>query len=589
MTASLHLSSSSLALPFNSSCSSALPSPLSSNSSTFSISSSFSTDSEFFRDLIVGDTDLDSERIVQLENLLLQYRSCFNNKPGRTSLTQHHIDTGTSKPIKLRPYHVSPARQKVISHQIQQMLNDGIIEPANSPYAAPVTLQPKKDGSLRFCVDFRQLNSVTIRDVCPIPRIDDTLDQLHAAKYFTSMDLKSGFWQIELDRESRPKTAFVTHAGLYQFSVMPFGLTNAPATFQRLMDLVLGGLKWSCALVYLDDIIVYSPTFSSHLKHLESVLKQIQASGLSLHLSKCQFCKTKLRYLGHVVSQAGIEPDPEKIRAVRDYPVPTRLKEVRTFLGLTGYYRRFIKNYANIAEPLIALTRNSDTKQFEWKLSCQQAFEYLRCSLTEAPIIAYPQFDKPFILQFDASDVGLSAILAQKLTDDDDVQREHVISYASRTLTSSERHFSPTERECLAIVYGCSHFRPYLEGVRFTILTDHKALKWLYQTKDFNSRLARWAMQIAAYDADIQHHPGAANANCDALSRAPVDELSIRRESSSIGNNLTSSVSIDPEYSLVLDYFHHSSLPPPRFNYTYRSPSILYPVTINTTFCSLLR
>ena len=256
------------------------------------------------------------------------------------------------------------------------------------------------------------------------------------------MDLKSSFWQIELDYERRPKTAFVTHGGLYQFTVMPFGLTNAPATFQRLMELVLGGLKWSCSLVYLDDIIVYSPTFSSHLKYLESVLKQIQASGLSLHLSKCQFCKTKLRYLGHVVSQAGIEPDSERIRTVRDYLVPTRLKEIRTFLGITGYYRRFIKNYATIAEPLIALLRNSDTNQFDWNSSCQQAFEYLRRSLTEVPIIAYPQFDKPFIFQLDASDVGLSAILAQKLIDDDGVQREHVIGYASRTLTSSERHCS---------------------------------------------------------------------------------------------------------------------------------------------------
>ncbi|CAF5042976.1 unnamed protein product, partial [Rotaria magnacalcarata] len=501
-----------------------------STSSIFSTSVS-SSNSEFLRDLKINDTDLNSEQVVQLENLLLQYRACFNEKPGRTSLTQHHIDTGNSKPIKLRPYRVSPVRQNTIFSQIQQMLTDGIIEPANGPYAAPVTLQPKKDGSLRFCVDFRQLNSVTVRDVYPIPRIDDTLDQLRTAKYFTSMDLKSGFWQIELDEESRPKTAFVTHAGLYHFTVMPFGLTNAPATFQRLMDLVLGGLKWSCALVYLDDIIVYSPTFSSHLQHLESVLQQIQENGLTLHLSKCQFCKTKLRYLGHVVSQTGIEPDPEKIRAVRDYLVPTRLKEVRTFLGLTSYYRRFIKNYAAIAEPLISLTRNSDNKPFQWTSLCQQAFDHLRHLLIEAPIIAYPQFDKTFILQLDASDFGLSAILAQKLVDDDGVQREHVIGYASRTLTSSERKFSPTERECLAIVYGCSHFRPYLEGVRFTILTDHKALKWLHQTKDLNSRLARWAMQIAAYDVDIQHRSGADNTNCDALSRAPIDDLSISNDS----------------------------------------------------------
>ncbi|CAM2704951.1 unnamed protein product [Rotaria socialis] len=370
-----------------------------------------------------------------------------------------YIDTGTIKPIKSRPYRVSPQHQQIISRHINEILIDGIIELASGPYTAPVTLQSKKDGSLRFCVDFRQLNSVTVRDVYPIPRIDDTLDQLQATKYFTSLDLKSGFWQIELDDESRPKTAFVTHTGLFQFKVMPVGLPNAPATFQRLMDLVLGGPTWSCAL------------------HLNSVLERIQSSGLTLHISKCQFCKTKLKYLCHVVSQSGIEPDPDKVHAVRDYPVPTRIKDVRAFLGLTSYYRCSIRNYATIPEPLISLTRNIDSKPFLWTSSCQQAFDHLRHLLIQAPIISYPQFDKPFILQLDASDFDLSAILAQKLIDDDSVKREYVIGFASRTLSSSERHYSPTERECLAIIYGCSHFRPYLEDIRFTILTAHKALK----------------------------------------------------------------------------------------------------------------
>ncbi|CAM4912454.1 unnamed protein product [Rotaria socialis] len=507
-------------IPISSQTSSILFQP--STSSIFSTSVS-SSNSEFLRDLKINDTDLNSEQVVQLENLLLQYRACFNEKPGRTSLTQHHVDTGNSNPIKLRPYRVSPVRQNTISSQIQQMLTDGIIEPANGPYAAPVTLQPKKDGYLRFCVDFHQLNSVTVRDVYSIPRIDDTLDH---------------------------------HA---------FRINQCISNIPALMDLVLGGLKWSCALVYLDDIIVYSPTFSSHLQHLESVLQQIQESGLTLHLSKCQFCKTRLRYLGHIVSQTGIEPDPEKIRAVRDYPVPTRLKEVRTFLGLTN------------------------NKRFQWTSLCQQAFDHLRHLLIEPPIIAYPQFDKTFILQHDASDFGLSAILAQKLVDDDGVQREHVIGYASRTLTSSERKFSPTERECLAIVYGCSHFRPYLEGVRFTILTDHKALKWLHQTKDLNSRLARWTMQIAAYDVDIQHRPGADNTNCDALSRAPIDDLSISNDSTVVQESSSSSTVVDPGYLLVLDYFYHCSLPPSQFPIPislHRTTNSSSPTSSHSIFCA---
>ncbi|CAF5209263.1 unnamed protein product, partial [Rotaria magnacalcarata] len=267
-----------------------------------------------------------------------------------------------------------------------------------------------------------------------------------------------------------------------------FGLTNAPATFQRLMDLVLGGLKWSCALVYLDDIIVYSTSLDDHLYNLELVLQQIQQSGLTLKIDECHFCKTQLKYLGHIVSKEGIRPDPDKLNAVREYPVPTKLKAVRTFLGLSSYYRRFIKSYATIAEPLIALTRHSDLKSFQWSEACQNSFETLRQRLIGAPIISYPRFDQPFILQLDASDVGLSAILAQKLIDQDGKAREHVIGYASRTLSASERKYSPTERECLAIVYGCNYYRPYIEGTRFTAITDHKALKWLHSTKDLNSR-----------------------------------------------------------------------------------------------------
>ena len=409
--------------------------------------------SKFLSELQFTNTDLTTSQIEALKSLLL---------------IQHPIDTGDTKPIKLRPYRVSPARKQIISNEINKMLNTGIIEPCNDPYAAPITLQPKTDGSLKFCIDFRQLNAVTIRGVYPIPRIDDTLDQLQHAKYFTSMDLRSGFWQIELDPNSRDKTAFISHADLFRFRFMPFGLTNAPATFQSLMDLVLDGLKWSCALVYLDDIIVYSSSFIDHLSHVEFVLDKIQRSGLTLKIDKCQFCRTNLKYVGHVVSKDGIRPDPAKLAAVREYPVPTTLKAARTFLGLSSYYQRFIKNFSTIAGPLMALTRQSDSKSFRWCEACQQSFELLRLRLTEAPIISY---DKPFLLQLDASDAGLSAILAQQLLDDDGIVREHVIGYANRTLNSTERKYGATERECLAIVFGCNYFRPYLEGVRFTAIT----------------------------------------------------------------------------------------------------------------------
>ncbi|CAF3755177.1 unnamed protein product, partial [Rotaria sp. Silwood1] len=254
--------------------------PLHSNlSSNTSFNENFNTSTtnsfDFLTNLNLSDTDLTIHQIEQLKSLLVKYYKCFEDTLGRTSLVQHHIDTGNIKPIKLRPYRVSPYRKEMISNEITKMLNAGIIETCASPYAAPITLQPKKDGSLRFCIDYRELNSVTVRDVYPIPRIDDTLDQLQNAKYFSSMYLRSGFWQIELDPASRDKTAFISHADLFRSRVMPFGLTNAPATFQRLTNLVLGGLMWSCALVYLDDIIVYSSSFEDHLHHLELVLQHI--------------------------------------------------------------------------------------------------------------------------------------------------------------------------------------------------------------------------------------------------------------------------------------------------------------------------
>ncbi|CAF1518625.1 unnamed protein product [Adineta steineri] len=234
-----------------------------------------------------------------------------------------------------------------------------------SPYAAPITLQSKKDGSLRFCIDYRELNSVTVRDVYPIPRIYDTLDQLQQTEYFSSMDLLSDFWQTELDSTSRDKTAIISQAYLFRFRVMPFGLINALATFQRFMDLVLSGLKWICALVYLDNIIVYSSSFKDHLNHLELVFQQRQQSSLTLKITKSYFCKTLLKYLAHIVSKGGRQRDPEKFRVVRAYPVPTKLKAVRTFLGLTSYYHRFIKNYATLAKRLLVLTRTSDLKVFQ--------------------------------------------------------------------------------------------------------------------------------------------------------------------------------------------------------------------------------
>ncbi|CAF1123382.1 unnamed protein product, partial [Didymodactylos carnosus] len=285
-----------------------------------------------------------------------------------------------------------------------------------------------------------------------------------------------GFWQVELDEESKEKTAFVTHDGLFQFTVMPFGLTNAPATFQHLMDVILSGLKWRCCLVYLDDVIIFSSTFDQHLKGINDVLGRLRQSNLALKASKCHFCHRELKYLGHIVSTKGTRPDPEKLKAVRDFPVSYKAKGVRSFLGLTVYYRRFIQDYATIAEPLLQLIGVKRSPVFVWIPECQDSFDELKQKLITSPIISYPDFNHPFILQLDAFDYGLGAVLAQKVPPDGE---EHVIAYASRTLNESERKYSATERECLAIVWRTQHFRPYLEGRPFEVWTGHRSLTWL--------------------------------------------------------------------------------------------------------------
>ena len=468
----------------------------------------------------LSNSKLNFEQEKQLKEVLEKYISLFAQnpkRPGRTKLTKHQIDTGDSVPINLAPYRLSPSERKKISEEVKEMLDNDIICPSRSPWASPVVLVTKKDGGIRFCTDYRKINAITKKDVYPLPRIDDALDALHKAKIFSTLDLASGYWQIEMDPKDREKTAFICEQGLFEYNVMPFGLCNAPATFQRLMDAILAGLKWTCCLVYLDDIIIYSESFEDHIKHLSMVFQRLEEAGLKLKASKCHFAKNHINYLGHVVTDEGISPDPKKVEAVKDFPQPKFLKEVRSFLGLTSYYRRFIKDYAKIAFPINQLLKK-DVK-FEWTLKCQKAFEQLKDLLITAPILSSPDFTEVFKLQTDASDEGIGAVLAQDIRN-----REHVIAYASRALSSAEIKWDTREKEALAIVWGCEHYRPYLIGQSFIIETDHGSLKWLMNVQ--KGRLARWGLRLAEFDFKIQHKPGKANGNADGISRMPLPNSS---------------------------------------------------------------
>ncbi|KAK8771557.1 hypothetical protein V5799_025197 [Amblyomma americanum] len=389
-----------------------------------------------------------------LSSLLLDFKDCFaaSSKVGRTPVAKHRIviDSATP-PVCQRPYCVSPKEREAIRTQVDEMLADDVIQPSTSPWASPVVLVKKKDNTLRFCVDYRKLNNVTKKDVYPLPRIDDAIDRLRDARFFSSLDLKSGYWQIEVDERDREKTAFVTPDGLYEFKVLPFGLCSAPAIFQRMMDTVLAGLKWQTCLVYLDDVVIFSSSFEQHLQRLRIVLQALQSAQLTIKPEKCHFAFEELRFLGHVVSAQGVLPDPDKTSAVSSFPRSTDKKALRRFLGLCSYYRHFVKDFSRLAEPLTALTR--DDTPFVWGSAQDAAFEELRCRLQSPPILAHFDENAETDVHTDASNVGLGAILVQWQDG-----AERVIAYASRTLSRSERNYSTTEKECLAVIWALSDY-----------------------------------------------------------------------------------------------------------------------------------
>jgi hypothetical protein len=329
--------------------------------------------------------------------LLCKYKhivSAGSHDLGKTGIVKHSIETGSEKPIKNGLRRIAFSERQVVRDEIDKMLVNNIIEKSNSPWASPVVLVKKKDGSIRFCIDFRRLNNITKKDAYPLPRIDDTLESLSGAQFFSTLDLASGYWQVEMEEKDKSKTAFVSHMGLFQFKVMPFGLCNAPQTFQRLMEGILAGLNWEECLVYLDDIIIFASTVEEHIKRLELVFQRLEQSGLKIKIEKCKFMATSVNYLGHVVSSEGVRPDSSKTQCIANYQKLENADELRSFLGLASYNRRFIKNFAEIASPLYkSITKDH---QFKWTEELSSRFEELKIKLVTAPTLAFPDFQKSF-------------------------------------------------------------------------------------------------------------------------------------------------------------------------------------------------
>ena len=424
------------------------------------------------------------------------------------------VDTGDHEPISLRPYRVPLNKREVISKAVDEMLEAQIIEPSQSPWSFPVVVVGKKDGSQRFCVDFRQLNKITRLNSYPLPVIDDILAILGKAKYFTSLDLKSGYWQVKMDDNSKEKTAFACHKGLFHFNVMPFGLCNAPSVFMLLMNTVLKGLD-SFAIAYLDDVIIFSENAEDHQKHIQAVFDRLREHNLKLKLKKCNFFAQEIEYLGFKVGQNGILPNPDKVAAIQTLPAPTCVREVRAFIGMCSYYRRFIPNFSAIAEPLISLTRKF--ARFTWSTACQTAFDFIKENLIKAPLLTYPNPNKPYTLYTDASDKCIGACLAQH----DDSGEEKPIFFLSHKLSSTQTRWPTIEKEAYAINFSLQKLDPYLNGAKFTIKTDHRPLRHLLESPMKNRKVATWALNISSYNCTIEYIPGPQNVLADLLSRMP--------------------------------------------------------------------
>lgn len=474
-------------------------------------------------DSLIRTNHLNSDEKSKLLKLCYQFKEIFhksNEKLTVTDKVQHHIRTTDNIPTHPHIYKYPHVHKELVKQTIDQYLQDGIIRHSQSPYAHPIWIVDKKlDASgkrkYRMVIDYSALNAKTIDDKYPLPDIDATLTKLGKSQYFTTIDLASGYHQIAMHKESIEKTAFTCDRGHYEFLRMPFGLKNAPATFQRVMDHVLRDLITdNICMVYLDDIIVYSVSLQEHLVALKRVFTTLRQSNLKIQLDKTEFLKREAEYLGHIISDKGVRPNPKKISAIQNFPIPQTTKQIKSFLGLTGYYRKFIKNYAKIAKPMTNFLKKGSKININ-NVDYKNSFETLKNYLTNEPILAYPDFKKPFTLTADSSNFAIGAVLSQS---------DKPICYGSRTLNKAEINYSVIEKELLAIIYFSNYWKSLLYGNRFTIQTDHKPLKWLTSIKEPNSRLLRWKIKMQEFNYDeITYVKGKDNLVADALSRIRIE------------------------------------------------------------------
>jgi len=465
----------------------------------------------------VGETvtwgsTLTKEQVLEGKKAVSKWRHVFSNEPGLTDVCQHEIKVTSNEPIRLKPYPIPFSMKDVVSREIDKMMQAGIIEESDSPYSSPVVLVKKKDGSVRFCVDYRRLNDITVFDCEPMPQIEEVLSRLEGDKYFTKLDLTKGYWQVKVRPEDRPRTAFSVPGGHhYQFRRMPFGLVNSAATFNRMMRRVIGGMPHvDC---FVDDVLIHTSNWSEHLQVLSEVLARLQEAGLTAKPAKCVIGADSIPFVGQDIGRGWKKPQEDKVKAIQEVPVPKTKKEVRAFIGLAGFYRSFIPNFATIAKPLTDLTKKRRAV-VKWSGECDEAFRQLKRILSEGPVLRVVDLKRKFILQTDASDVGMGAALLQEHEDG-----VFPVAFASKKFTNAECNYSVIERECLAMVWGIQKFYCYLYGVQFVVETDHKPLEYLKRSTGGNGRVLRWTLYLQNFSFVIRAIRGSANVVADYLSR----------------------------------------------------------------------
>lgn len=454
---------------------------------------------------------------------------------GHATKIQHHIKLKDETPIKQRPRPIHPRDYEAVKKHLKTLLDAGVIRESESPFSSPIVVVRKKNGDVRLCVDYRKLNLQTIKDSYALPNLEESFSALAGSKWFSVMDLKSGYYQIEMNESDKPKTAFVCPFGFWEFNRMPQGVTNAPSTFQRLMEKCMSDIHLKEVLVFLDDLIVFSDTLEEHESRLIHVLNRLKEYGLKLSPDKCKFFQTSVRYLGHIVSSDGVKTDPEKVQALKTWPRPQNLKELQSFLGFSGYYRRFVKDYSRIVKPLTHLTTGypprrkgvkislSDGKYLSpkepfgerWGTECQQAFEAIIHKLTSSPVLGYADPRLPYVLHTDASTTGLGAALYQEQNG-----KLRVIAYASRGLSCSEARYPAHKLEFLALKWAITEkFHDYLYGNSFTVITDNNPLTYLLTTAKLDAASYRWLAALSTFTFDIKYRAGKQNMDADGLSR----------------------------------------------------------------------